>query len=114
YDPVGGDYSEPALRSIAWNGRYLVVGFAQNEIPRIPLNLLLLKGCALVGVFWGEFRRREPALFHANSAQLVAWRREGRVKPPIPARYAVEGAAEAVDDIEQRRVRGKVVVLPGG
>jgi NADPH2:quinone reductase len=114
YDPVGGHYSEPALRSIGWNGRYLVVGFAGNEIPSIPLNLVLLKGCALVGVFWGEFRRRESALFHANSAQLVAWLREGRVKPHVSARYPLERGAEALRDVEQRRARGKVVVLPGG
>jgi NADPH2:quinone reductase len=112
YDPVGGPYSEPALRSIAWNGRYLVVGFAQNDIPRIPLNLVLLKGCALVGVFWGEFRRREPALFQANSEQLVAWLRAARVKPHICARYPLERAAQALRDVQERRVRGKVVVLP--
>jgi NADPH2:quinone reductase len=113
FDPVGGDYTEPALRSMAWNGRYLVVGFAQNEIPRIALNLVLLKGCAIVGVFWGEFRRREAALFHANSAQLVRWLHEGRVTPHVSARYPLERGVEALRQVADRRVRGKVVILPG-
>jgi NADPH2:quinone reductase len=112
-DPVGGDYSEPALRAVAWNGRYLVVGFAQNEIPRIPLNLVLLKGCALVGVFWGEFRRRETALFQANSGQLVEWLRDGRLQPHVSARYSLERGMEALRDVAERRVQGKVVILPG-
>jgi NADPH2:quinone reductase len=112
YDPVGGDYSETALRSIAWNGRFLVVGFAGNRIPSIPLNLVLLKGCSIVGVFWGEFRRRDGARFQANSEQLVAWLREGKVRPHISARYPLERGAEALRDVQERRVRGKVVVLP--
>jgi len=112
-DPVGGDYSEPALRAMAWKGRYLVVGFAQNDIPRIPLNLVLLKGCSLVGVFWGEFRRREKALFQGNSAQLVEWLREGRLRPHVSARYPLERGAEALRDVAERRVQGKVVILPG-
>jgi NADPH2:quinone reductase len=112
YDPVGGDYTEPALRSMGWKGRYLVVGFAQNEIPRIPLNLVLLKGCAIVGVFWGEFRRREGETFRSNSAQLVQWLREGRVTPHISARYPLERGVEALHDVADRRVRGKVVILP--
>ena len=113
YDPVGGDYTEPAVRSMAWNGRYLVVGFAQNEIPRISLNLVLLKGCSIVGVFWGEFRRRETASFHANSAQLVQWLSEGRVTPHVSARYPLARGVEALHDVADRRVRGKVVILPG-
>lgn len=114
YDPVGGDYTEPAVRSMAWNGRYLVVGFAQNEIPRIPLNLVLLKGCSLVGVFWGEFRGREKALFQGNSAQLVQWLHEGRVRPHICARYPLERGVEALHEVADRRALGKVVILPGG
>ena len=114
YDPVGGDYTEPAVRSMAWNGRYLVVGFAQNEIPRIPLNLVLLKGCSLVGVFWGEFRRRERASFQENSRQLVQWLRDGCVAPHISARYPLERGVEALHDVADRRVRGKVVILPRG
>ena len=112
-DPVGGDYTERALRAMAWNGRYLVVGFAQNEIPRIPLNLVLLKGCSLVGVFWGEFRRRESALFHANSAQLVEWLQAGRLSPHVSARYPLEQGRQALRDVAERRVMGKVVILPG-
>ncbi|HZZ94860.1 MAG TPA: NADPH:quinone oxidoreductase family protein [Usitatibacter sp.] len=113
YDPVGGDYTEPALRSMGWNGRHLVVGFAQNEIPRIPLNLVLLKGCAVVGVFWGEFRRREAATFRANSAQLVRWLDEGRVKPHVSARYPLERGIEALRAVAERRAVGKVVIIPG-
>lgn len=113
YDPVGGDYTEPALRSMAWNGRYLVVGFAQNDIPRIALNLVLLKGCSVVGVFWGEFRRREPGRFRENSAQLVRWLQERRVSPHISARYPLARGVEALHDVADRRVRGKVVILPG-
>jgi NADPH2:quinone reductase len=114
YDPVGGTYSEPALRSIAWKGRFLVVGFAGNAIPSIPLNLVLLKGCSIVGVFWGDFRRREADAFHANSAQLLRWLQQRRLVPHISARYPLERGAEALRDVEQRRVRGKVVILPAG
>src|SRR6186997_3582029 len=83
YDPVGGPYTEPALRSIAWRGRLMVVGFAAGEIPRIPLNLTLLKGCSIVGVFWGEFTRREPQRFAEAMQRLGTWYTEGRLKPHV-------------------------------
>jgi NADPH2:quinone reductase len=111
YDPVGGAYTEPALRSIAWRGRLLVVGFAAGEIPKIPLNLTLLKGCAIVGVFWGEFTRREPARFAQEMRQLGQWYGEGRIRPHISATYPLDRAAEALNDMAQRRVVGKVVLV---
>src|SRR5436309_9077009 len=83
YDPVGGPYTEPALRSIAWRGRLLVVGFAAGDIPKIPLNLTLLKGCAIVGIYWGEFSRREPERFAESIRQLGRWYAEGKVKPHV-------------------------------
>ena len=111
YDPVGGAYTEPALRSIAWRGRLLVVGFAAGEIPKIPLNLTLLKGCAIVGVFWGEFTRREPERFAQEMRQLGQWYGEGRIRPHISATYPLDRAAEALNDMAQRRVVGKVVLV---
>jgi len=96
YDPVGGPYTEPALRSIAWRGRLLVVGFAAGEIPKIPLNLTLLKGCSIVGIYWGEFTRREPQEFAESVAQLARWYAEGRLKPHISATFPLERAADAV------------------
>jgi NADPH2:quinone reductase len=110
YDPVGGDYSEPALRSIAWNGRFLVVGFAAGTIPSLPLNLPLLKGCAVVGVFWGGFTRNEPERNQENLAELAKWAAEGKLKPHISARYPLEGAAEALQSLMDRQVQGKVVL----
>jgi NADPH2:quinone reductase len=112
YDPVGGGYAEPALRSIAWRGRYLVVGFANGEIPKIPLNLPLLKGCSIVGVFWGSFARAEPANAAAAVAELFAWLREGRLQPEISARYALADAPRALRAMLDRKVTGKIVVLP--
>ncbi|MBA3271007.1 MAG: NADPH:quinone oxidoreductase family protein [Acidobacteria bacterium] len=111
-DPVGGAYTEPALRSIAWRGRLLVVGFAAGDIPKIPLNLTLLKGCAIVGVFWGEFLRREPEAFAGSVAQLGQWYAEGRLKPHISATFPLERAAEAIEMMAARQVVGKVIVLP--
>ncbi len=110
YDPVGGGYTEPALRSIAWRGRLLVVGFAAGEIPKIPLNLTLLKGCAIVGVFWGEFTRREPARFAESVKQLGQWYREGKLNPHISATFPLEKAAEALTLMAARKVTGKVVL----
>jgi NADPH2:quinone reductase len=110
YDPVGGSYTEPALRSIAWRGRLLVVGFAAGDIPKIPLNLTLLKGCAIVGVFWGEFTRREPERFAEEMRQLGQWYAEGRIRPHISATYPLDRAADALNDMAQRRVVGKVVL----
>src|SRR3954463_9492247 len=95
YDPVGGPYTELALRSIAWRGRLLVVGFAAGDIPRIPLNLTLLKGCACVGVFGGEFTRRTPRPFGESTRRLSRCYAEGRLKPQLPARYPLERAADA-------------------
>ena len=111
YDPVGGAYTEPALRSIAWRGRLLVVGFAAGEIPKIPLNLTLLKGCAIVGVYWGEFTRREPARFAAAMRQLGDWFRDGKLKPHVSATFPLERAADALTEMAQRKVVGKVVLV---
>jgi NADPH:quinone reductase len=111
YDPVGGSYTELALRSIAWRGRLLVVGFAAGDIPKIPLNLTLLKGCAIVGVFWGEFTRREPERFAQEMRQLGQWYGEGRIRPHISATYPLDRAADALNDMAQRRVVGKVVLV---
>jgi NADPH2:quinone reductase len=113
YDPVGGDLSEPALRSMAWNGRFLVVGFAAGSIPSIPLNLALLKGCSIVGVFWGAFTRNEPRRNEANLQELLAWFKAGKVKPYISARYPLERAADALRDVMERKVKGKVVLTTG-
>ena len=113
YDPVGGAYTEPALRSTAWRGRLLVVGFAAGDIPKIPLNLPLLKGCSLMGVFWGDFARREPKAFSASIAQLGAWFREGRLKPHVSRTFPLEQAVEALQLMAARKVTGKVVLTAG-
>ena len=112
YDPVGGKYAEPALRSTAWEGRYLVIGFAAGDIPRIPLNLTLLRGCSIVGVFWGSFVGRQPEDHRRNVAELMEWWRDGRFTPYVSATYPLERAAEALRDVDARRVIGKVVVTP--
>ncbi|HVA76123.1 MAG TPA: NADPH:quinone oxidoreductase family protein [Acidimicrobiales bacterium] len=112
YDPVGGKYAEPALRSTAWEGRYLVIGFAAGDIPRIPLNLTLLRGCSIVGVFWGSFVGRQPEDHRRNVTELMDWWREGRFTPYVSATYPLERAAEALRDVDGRRVLGKVVVTP--
>jgi NADPH2:quinone reductase len=109
-DPVGGKYSEPAVRAMAWKGRYLVVGFASGEIPKIPLNLALLKGCAIVGVFWGEFAKRERDLNAANLRELTAWLRAKKIKPLVSASYPLARAADALNDMMNRRVQGKIVL----
>jgi len=114
YDPVGGSYSEPALRSIAWGGRYLVVGFANGEIPSLPLNLPLLKGASLVGVFWGEFVRRQPADFLRDVAEMLALLREGRITPHISRRYGLEQGAQALRALLNREVTGKVIITANG
>jgi NADPH2:quinone reductase len=110
YDPVGGPYTEPALRSTAWRGRVLVVGFAAGEIPRIALNLPLLKGCAIVGVYWGDFVRRERAAAVATFRQLAAWFDEGRLKPHVSVVLPLDRAAEALQLMQQRDVIGKIVL----
>lgn len=110
YDPVGGAYTEPALRSMAWNGRYLVVGFTTGEIPRPALNLVLLKGCAIAGVFYGAFAQNEPALYGALQRELVDWLTKGRIDPLISARYPLEEAVEALRALADRRAAGKIVL----
>src|SRR5581483_12406893 len=110
YDPVGGNYADPALRGMAWEGRYLVVGFAAGEIPRIPLNLTLLKGCSIVGVFWGDFARREPARFAESMRQLGRWFAEGRLKPHVSATFPLDRAADALTLMARRAVKEKVVL----
>lgn len=110
YDTVGGEMAEPALRSMAWEGRYLVVGFAGGEIPKIPLNLLLLKGCDLRGVFWGEFVRRDPAAHRANMERLLGWAAEGRIRAHVHAALPVERWVEAYALIGDRKARGKIVL----
>ncbi len=115
YDPVGGPYSEPALRSIAWEGRFLVVGFAAGDIPRVPLNLALLKGCQIVGVFWGAFVGREPGRHRANVDELVSMWVAGTIRPHVSATYPLERAGEALRELADRRAKGKVVVVtPAG
>ena len=110
-DPVGGAYSEPAMRSMAWNGRFLIIGFTTGDIPRIPLNLPLLKGCSIVGVFWGSFAERFPHHNQENVRELLGWLQAGKIKPRISARYPLERAADALNDIHQRKVMGKVVLV---
>lgn len=112
FDPVGGAYAEPAFRSIGWRGRYLVVGFASGEIPKLPLNLALLKGASLVGVFWGEFAKREPQRNAAAFGQMIGWMREGKLHPYISERYALEDTPRALRDMAERRVTGKIVIVP--
>ena len=113
YDPVGGIYAEPAFRSIGWRGRYLVVGFANGEIPKLPLNLTLLKGASLMGVFWGEFAKREPKANMGAMRELMGWLAEGKIKPRISGRYALADTARALNDMAARKVTGKVVIQPG-
>lgn len=110
YDPVGGPFSELALRDMAWKGRFLVVGFAAGEIPKVPLNLTLLKGCSIVGVFWGAFTRKEPENNLRNNEELLQFFVEGKVKPHIYATYPLEEAAQALNDVMHKRVSGKVVL----
>jgi NADPH2:quinone reductase len=112
YDPVGGPYAEPALRSIAWKGRFLVVGFAAGEIPKIPLNLALLKGCDIVGVFWGSFIERDPGGHRANTEQLLEWCVQGKLSAHVHAVYPLAEAAAALKAIAARQVMGKVILHP--
>jgi NADPH:quinone reductase len=112
YDPVGGPYTEPAMRSLAWHGRLLVVGFAAGEIPKIPLNLALLKERVIVGVYWGDSVKHDPKGHRRNVGQLLTWFNEGKVKPFISERVPLAGATAAMARLAQRLVKGKVVVLP--
>src|SRR5262249_26080054 len=111
YDPVGGDLAEPAFRSIAWRGRYLVIGFAGGTIPTLPLNLALLKGASIVGVFWGEFAKREPANSAQALSELAAWYAAGKVKPVIEQRLSMSELPKAFELMGHRRVRGKLVLV---
>ena len=111
YDPVGGDYAEPALRSIAWRGRYLVVGFAAGAIPSLPLNLALLKGASIVGVFWGEFARREPKANADMMAELASWYAQGRIKPVIDRTMPMAELKAAFAHMGSRGVMGKLVLV---
>jgi NADPH2:quinone reductase len=113
YDPVGGPYTEPAFRSLAWRGRLLVVGFAAGEIPKLPLNLALLKGAAIVGVFWGDFARREPHAFADSVRQLGRWFQEGKLRPHVSRTFPLREAAEALKLMAARQVKGKVVLMTG-
>lgn len=112
YDPVGGSLAETALRGTAWQGRYLVVGFASGDIPKIPLNLVLLKGCQIVGVFWGSFAMREPARNRAHADQIFRWVAEGKLRPAIDAVLPFDRAAEALGRLDARNVKGKLVLTP--
>jgi NADPH2:quinone reductase len=111
YDPVGGTYAEPALRSVSTGGRYLVIGFASGEIPKIALNLLLLKVVSLVGVFWGAFAKAQPQHNAANMAELLAWYTQGRLRPHVSATFQLERYREALDAVMQRKALGKVVLV---
>jgi len=108
-DPVGGQYTEPALRSIAWEGRFLVVGFPAG-IARLPLNLTLLKSCDVCGVFWGAFAARDPKVNAAHVEQLFRWWGEGKIAPKISATYPLERAGEAIGALRDRKAVGKLVV----
>lgn len=110
YDPVGGDYAEPAIRSMAWNGRYLVIGFASGPIPKIPLNLTLLKGCSIVGVFWGRFIGEEPKVHLQNIAELWELFATGKLNPVVTDVFSLEQYEEAYSCMIERRARGKVII----
>jgi NADPH2:quinone reductase len=110
YDPVGGDFAEPAFRSIAWRGRYLVVGFASGPIPNLPLNLPLLKGASLVGVFWGDFARREPQANATMMAELAQWYAQGKIKPVIDRTMPMSELKAAYAHMGSRGVMGKLVM----
>ena len=111
YDPVGGDFAEPAFRSIAWRGRYLVVGFAAGPIPALPFNLALLKGASIVGVFWGDFARREPQANAAMMAELAQWYAQGKVKPVIDRTMPMNDLKAAYAHMGSRGVMGKLVMV---
>jgi len=110
YDPVGGNYAEPAIRGMAWEGRYLVVGFAAGDIPKIPLNLALLKGSAIVGVFWGSFAMKTPKKNMQNTMELMQWYAAGKLKPHIHKIYPLSEASNALEDMMNRQVKGKAVI----
>jgi NADPH2:quinone reductase len=110
YDPVGGDYAEPAIRSMGWNGRYLVIGFASGPIPKIPLNLMLLKGCSVVGVFWGRFSGEEPEENIKNIGELWELFESGKISPVVTDSFSFDQYEEAFNCLIERRARGKVIM----
>ena len=112
YDCVGGAHAEPAFRSIAWGGRYLVVGFASGAIPKLPLNLPLLKGASIVGVYWGEFLQRQPASQRRNLESVIGWVASGAIKPKVHASYPLARFRDAFAAIENRQAIGKVILTP--
>ncbi len=112
YDPVGGAYAEPALRSLGWEGRYLVVGFAAGDIPKIPLNLVLLKSCDIRGVLWGAWTTRDPKGQAALMKDIAAWCAEGKLSAHVHAVYPLSDAAAALKAIAERKVMGKIVLRP--
>jgi|TARA_R100000501_G_scaffold17911_1_gene34726 NADPH2:quinone reductase len=110
YDPVGDKFAEPAFRSIAWKGRYLVVGFAAGDIPKLPLNLALIKGAAIVGVFWGAFTRQEPKVHQANMEELLSWLAAGKLKPHVSKRFPLADGGQAIRWMMDRKAMGKVLI----
>jgi NADPH2:quinone reductase len=111
YDPVGGPLTEAAVRGMAWGGRLLVVGFANGEIPKLPLNLLLLREGEAIGVFWGAFTQRDPARHAENTAQLMQWVEDGKLRPHIGGSYGLAQVTHALADVMQRRAHGKIVLM---
>jgi NADPH2:quinone reductase len=112
YDPVGGPHTEQALRAIAWGGRFLVIGFASGDIPKLPLNLVLLKSCDVVGIYWGAHTEREPDLHRANMAQLLSWAEAGTIRPQVYKTYRLDQIVEALNAIARREVKGKAILVP--
>lgn len=113
YDPVGDRFTEPALRNMAWNGRFLIIGFAAGEIPKIPANLPLLKGCSVVGVFWGTFTRKEPEAHIQNVKDLMRMFAEGKINPKVSEVFPFEEYEQALAALSSRRAKGKVVLKVG-
>ncbi|SFM38795.1 NADPH:quinone oxidoreductase family protein [Marinobacter zhejiangensis] len=110
YDPVGGDFTEQALRAMAWNGRHLIIGFAAGDIPKIPANLTLLKGCSVVGVFWGAFTQQEPQESARNMMELMGLFEQGKIDPKISESYEFGDYAKALNALSERRAKGKIVL----
>jgi len=113
YDPVGGDFTEQALRCMAWEGRHLIIGFAAGEIPKIPANLPLLKGCSVMGVFWGNFTMKDPKTNMQNIMELLQFYSQGKIKPRVSEVFAFEDYAQALNALTERRAKGKIVLKVG-
>ena len=112
FDCIGGPYAKPALRGMDWGGRYIVIGFAAGEIPKIALNLVMLKGCEVIGVFWGRHVKRNPGVFESQMTRLVDWCAKGEIRPHIDHVFPLERTAEAIRMIEKRQIKGKAVIKP--